>query len=155
MDQLPEGLILDAIPGSTVFATDVVKRFGLPVPVLYGPINEACPVFDLGSCQTLDSAHGAARRHDLDRPDHRVTLYGNRRHLTEDRPIVVIVRPVSTGLLRARGVSSEGWVPRAWGPTTSSPSLGERPLLDSLPFPWSLPAQSRKGRLALHSERDL
>ena len=89
------GIILDVTPGDgEQFESALLEKLGHPVLVCHGPATgELCPIVEDGSCALVESAHGIVFQLDLDKPNHRVILSRYRKHITEDTPLRVVVRP--------------------------------------------------------------
>lgn len=91
MDEL-EGVILDVTPADGEFDKSFLERLGHPVLVCHGPeMGHLCPILKDG-CKMVSDAHGIVFQLDLERPQHRAILKRYQSVISEDTPIVAVVR---------------------------------------------------------------
>jgi hypothetical protein len=86
------GLILDVTPNEATLDKNFLGRLGHPVLVCHGPAwGHACPIIK-AECPKVESAHGTIFQLDLDRPQHRVILKRYMEIMSNDVPIVAVVK---------------------------------------------------------------
>ncbi len=87
-----EGLILDVTPADGDFDRDFLEKLGHPVLVCHGPeMGHLCPILKDG-CEMVNSAHGIVFQLDLERAQHRAILKRYQEVVSDDIPIVAVVR---------------------------------------------------------------
>ncbi len=87
-----DGLILDVTPHEDPVDIEVLERSGHPVLVCHGPEpGHVCSIVT-SECPMVQSAHGIVFRLDLDRPTHRVILKRYLEVVSDDVPLVVVVK---------------------------------------------------------------
>ncbi len=92
-----EGLILDVTPADGDFDRDFLEKLGHPVLLCHGPEpGHLCPILRDG-CDMVTDAHGVVFQLDLERPQHRAILKRYQEVVSEDVPIVAVVKPGQAG----------------------------------------------------------
>ncbi len=87
-----EGLILDVTPADGGFDRDFLEKLGHPVLVCHGPeMGHLCPILKDG-CEMVNSAHGIVFQLDLERPQHRAIVKRYKEVVSDDTPLVAVVR---------------------------------------------------------------
>ncbi|MCP4305047.1 MAG: hypothetical protein GY788_09275 [bacterium] len=87
-----EGLILDVTPADGDFDRNFLERLGHPVLVCHGPeMGHLCPILKDG-CEMVSKAHGILFQLDLERPQHRAILKRYQEVVSDDTPVVAVVR---------------------------------------------------------------